>query len=45
MEWLEGDKYDFYETFGLTKYDMTDKIKVVLFYYNTTVVIEFQKNN
>ena len=45
MEWLEGDKYDFYETFGLTKYDMTDKIKVVLFYYNTTVVIELQKNN
>lgn len=44
-EWLEGDKYDFYETFGLTKYDMTDKIKVVLFYYNSPITIELQKDN
>ena len=40
---LEGNKYDFYETFGMTKYDATDKIKVVLYYYGEPVTIELEK--
>ena len=42
-DWLEGNKYDFYETFGMTKYDATDKIKVVLYYYGEPVTIELEK--
>ena len=42
-DWLEGNKFDFYETFGMTKYDATDKIKVVLYYYEEPVIIELEK--
>lgn len=42
-EWL-NDKYNFYETFGMTKNDATDKIKVVLYYYGEPVTIELEKN-
>lgn len=42
-EWLDGNRYDFYETFGMTKYDSTDKIKVVLYYYGEIVKIELEK--
>ena len=42
-DWLEGNKFDFYETFGMTKYDATDKIKVVLYYYGEPVTIELEK--
>ena len=42
-EWLNGNKYKFYETFGMTKYDSTDKIKAVLYYYGEPVTIELEK--
>lgn len=42
-EWLDGNKYDFYETFEMTEYDSTDKIKVVLYYYGEPVTIELEK--
>jgi len=42
-KWLEGNKFDFYETFGMTKYDATDNIKVVLNYYGKPVTIELEK--
>lgn len=42
-KWLEGNKFDFYETFGMTKYDATDTIKVVLNYYGDPVTIELKK--
>ena len=42
-KWLEGNKFDFYETFGMTKYDATDTIKVVLNYYGEPVTIELEK--
>ena len=42
-KWLEGNKFDFYETFGMTKYDATDNIKVVLNYYGEPVTIELEK--
>ena len=42
-KWLEGNKFDFYETFGMTKYDATDTIKVVLNYYGEAVTIELEK--
>lgn len=41
-EWL-NDKYNFYETFGMTKNDATDRIKVVLFFYGEPVTIELEK--
>ena len=40
---IDGNKYDFYDTFSMTKYDATDKIKVILFYYGTPVTIELEK--
>ncbi len=40
---IAGDKCNFYETFSMTKYDSTDKIKVVLYYYGTPVTIELEK--
>lgn len=42
-KWLEGNKFDFYETFGMTKYDATDNIEVVLNYYGEPVTIELEK--
>ena len=42
---LEGNKYDFCETFEMTKYNATDKIKAVLFYYEDIVTIELEKIN
>lgn len=42
-EWLDGNRYNFYETFGMTKYDSTDKIKVVLYYYGKPITIELEK--
>lgn len=43
IHFLDGNEFDFYETFSLTKYDATDKIKAVLYYYGTPVTIEFEK--
>lgn len=37
------NKLDFYETFNMTKYNATDKIKVVLYYYDEPVIIELEK--
>lgn len=42
-DWLEGNKFDFYETFAMTKYDATDEIKVILYYYGEPVTIELEK--
>lgn len=44
LEWLTGNKYNYYETFGMTKYDATDNIKVILNYYGKPVKIELEKN-
>ncbi len=40
---IDGNKYDFYETFGMTKYDATNKIKVILYYYGEPVTIALEK--
>ena len=37
------NKFDFYETFGMTKYDATDKITVVIEYFGELVKIELEK--
>lgn len=44
-KFLEGNKYDFSETFEMTKYNATDKIKVILYYYEDIVTIELEKIN
>ena len=40
---VNDNTYDFYETFTMTKYEATDKIKVVLYYYDEPVIIELKK--
>ena len=40
---IDGNKFDFYETYGMTKKDATDKIKVVLLYYGEPFTIELEK--
>ena len=40
---IDGNKYDFYDTFSMTKYDATDNIRVILFDYGTPVTIELEK--
>ena len=40
---IDGNKFDFYEIYGMTKKDATDKIKVVLLYYGETFTIELEK--
>lgn len=37
------NKLNFYQTFTMTKYDATDKIRVVLYYYDEPVIIELEK--
>lgn len=41
--YIDGDKYNFYETFELTKYDSSDKLKLVLYYWGNPVTIELEK--
>lgn len=40
---FEENKYKYYETFDMTKYDATDKITVVIDFKNTPVYIELEK--
>ena len=42
-KFLEENKFNFYETFNMTKYNATDKIKVVLYYYGEPVTIELER--
>lgn len=41
--YVKGNQFDFYETFGMTKYDATDKITVVIEFYGEPVKIELEK--
>lgn len=43
LDFIDGNKFDFYETFGMTKYDSTDKITVVIDFYGQPVKIELEK--
>lgn len=40
---IKGSQFDFYETFGMTKYDATDKITAVIEFYGEPVKIELEK--
>ena len=40
---IDGDKYDFYETYSMTKYDATDDITMVVNYRGTLEYIKMQK--
>lgn len=42
-EFLEENKFDFYETFSMTKYNATNKIKATLYYYGEPITIELEK--
>lgn len=44
-EFLGENKFNFYDTFSMTKKDATQKIKVVLYYYGTPVTVELKKIN
>ena len=41
--YVRGNQFDFYETFGMTKYDATDKITAVIEFYGEPVKIELEK--
>ncbi len=41
--WIDNNRYEYYETYGMTKYNSTEKVKVVLDYYEEKVVIELEK--
>lgn len=40
---IDGGKFSFYETFELTSYDATDKLKVRIVYKDEPVIIELEK--
>ena len=42
-KFLNGNKFNFYATFNMTKYNATDKINVILYYYGEPVTIELEK--
>ena len=41
--WIDNNRYEYYETYDMTKYNSTDKMKVVLNYYGENVIIELAK--
>ncbi len=41
--YIEGDKFSFYETFGLTTYDATDKLKVRVMFKDNPYIIELER--
>ena len=41
--YVNGNQFDFYETFSMTKYEATDKITVVIDFYGEPVTIELEK--
>lgn len=43
-KFLEEDKLNFYETFSMTGYNATNRIKVILYYYERPVIIELEKS-
>ena len=42
---LDGNKYEFYETFEMTKYDATNKVKVILYYYGEPITLVLERIN
>lgn len=43
QNFVKGNQLDFYETFGMTKYNATDKITAVIEFYGEPVKIELEK--
>ena len=43
QNFVKGNQFDFYETFGMTKYNATDKIIAVIEFYGEPVKIELEK--
>ena len=43
LDFEDGNKFDFYETFGMTKYDSTDNITVIIEFYGEPVEIKLEK--
>lgn len=42
-KFIDDNKYDYYNTFEMTKYDATDKITIVIDFYKEPVKIELEK--
>lgn len=40
---IDGNKFSYYETFELTKYDMTDKLKVQIMFKGEPIIIKLEK--
>lgn len=41
---IDGNKFSYYGTFELTKYDITDKLKVQIMFKGEPIIIELEKN-
>ena len=41
---IYGNKFSYYETFELTKYDITNKLKVQIMFKGEPIIIELEKN-
>lgn len=41
--YIDGDKYSFYETFGLTKNEATEKLKVCVYFKDKLYIVELEK--
>lgn len=41
---IDGNKFSYYETFELTKYEITNKLKVQIMFKGEPVIIELEKN-
>lgn len=42
-KFIDGNKYDFYETFGMTKYNATNQITMIINYRGEKVKVELEK--
>lgn len=42
-EFIEGNKFDYFDVYEMSKADLTDKLTVTLFYRDEPVIIELQK--
>ena len=45
VNFIDGNKFNFYETFGLTTYTATDKLKVRVLFKDKPYIVELEKAN
>ena len=41
--WIDNNRYEYYETYEMNKFNSTNKIKIVLNYYDEEIVLQLEK--